>query len=146
MNEHALPVIIVLIPRDARGDEHMTLVTAGEIGSTISAPRSTMAEVSNRLAMMFNPFGAAVIGNEMFGDRADTPVATLASPMLDTMRHCVEHFHNSQWGFRPHITKVGPTVRPVGSTVWFNRVALWYGQDQESWVLGRSYGTIRSIR
>lgn len=129
--------VIVIIPQDAVEDEHCTLVYAGT-PPVVTAPFDVMAEVCARMAMLFNPFPASVASHELFGGADDAvAVATLESPFLYTMSQCVEHFHFSQWGFRPHITALdGHPPRPVGSHVWMNRLALWYGDEHREWVLG----------
>ena len=137
MGDFHTGVCIIGLPRDAVEDEHITIVYAGETDQLVSAPFSTMCEVVNRMASLFNPFPASVIGHDWFGPPDErVQVAKLDSPFLYTMRSCVEHFHNSQFGFRPHITAVNGVLRPVGSTVWFNRIAVWYGEDRMERVLG----------
>lgn len=130
-------VIIALLPSDGIDDEHMTLVYAGETDKLVSAPVSVMNEACSRMATLIQPFPAYVTGHDIFGDDEPVEVATIDSPMIWTMRHCVEHFHNSQFGLRPHITKMpGHPLRAPGSVLWMNRVALWYGEHREEFRLG----------
>lgn len=132
-------VIIALLPSDGVDDEHMTLVYAGDTDRLVSAPVNVMHETCNRLSAIFQPFPAWVTGHEVFGDDEPVEVATIDSPMIWTMRHCVEAFHNSQFGLRPHITAVGSNqLRPVGSTLWIDRIALWYGEHRVEFRLGQN--------
>jgi hypothetical protein len=131
-------VIIALLPSDAIEDEHMTLVYCGDIERLVTAPVSVMQETCSRLSMIFQPFSAYVTGHDIFGPSDDrVEVATIDAPMIWTMRHCVESFHMSQFGLRPHITKVGANpLRGVGSSIGINRIALWYGEHREEFRLG----------
>lgn len=138
MSENHTNIVVVLLPRDAQGDEHVTMVYAGDIDGTFTAYEHSLQEITGRLASMFHPFPAVVESHERFGDVGETPVAIVESPHLHSIRHCLEHFHNSQWGFRPHISAVGAQLRPIGSQVWFNRIAVWYGPNRSSWALGQS--------
>lgn len=132
-------VIIALLPSDGVGEEHMTLVYAGETDKLVSAPFSMMRETCNRLSTIFQPFPTWVTGHEIFGDDEQVEVATIDSPMIWSLRHCVEMFHNSKHGLRPHITAVpGHSLRAVGSAVWMDRIALWYGEQREEFRLGQN--------
>lgn len=145
MSENHTEICIVLLPRDAVEDEHLTVVYAGDIDGTFTAYEWTLHEITGRVASMMFPFPASVTSHESFGDVGEHRVAIVDSPHLHTIRHCVEHFHNSQWGFRPHISVVNGQLRPVGSQVWFNRIAVWYGNSRRSWALGqtRAIGVLR---
>lgn len=128
-------VIIALLPSDSTGEEHMSLVYAGDTNTHVSAPVNVMDETCSRLALIFQPFPAYVTGHEKFGDDA-VEVATIDSPMIWALRHCVEHFQNSQYGLRPHITAVGNQLRPVGAQLWIDRIACWYGEHRAEYRLG----------
>jgi hypothetical protein len=133
-------VILALLPNDAIDDEHMTLVYAGQTDQLVSAPLETMQEVCRRLATIFAPFPAWVTGMDAFGADSDVPVATIDSAQIHQLRACVEHFHNSQYGLRPHITALpGRPPRAPGSTFMFDRLALWYGDHREEFRLGTNY-------
>jgi hypothetical protein len=132
-------VIIALLPSDGIEDEHMTLVYAGDTDKLVSAPVSVMREACNRLSTIFMTFPAWVTGHDVFGDDEPVQVATIDAAQIWQLRHCVEMFHNSQFGLRPHITAVpGHALRPIGSTVWIDRVALWYGDHREEFRLGQN--------
>ncbi len=130
-------VIIALIPRDQRGDEHMTLLYAGDLEEgLVSAPEPVIRETCNRLSNLFAPFPAYVTGHDTFGDDEPVQVATIDAPQIWQLRACVEPFQNSQFGLRPHITAVNGQLRQVGEPVWIDRIASWYGDERTVFRLG----------
>ncbi len=127
-----MDAIIALIPDDAVGDEHLTLVYVdGDAAEQVAGELHT---VTASIARMQQPFTADVVDHANFGMNGEDKVAVLQSPEAEALRFLVAHFSSSQWGFRPHITLVQP--RPIGSRVRFNRVGTWIDEEQTNWRLG----------
>lgn len=124
--------IIALIPEDAAGDEHLTLVyiTAEQAVQCVWELHDITAAIS-RMTM---PFFADVVAHADFGMDGEDRVAVLLCPEAEALRYLVEQYSSSQWGFRPHVTLVQP--RPVGSRIRFNRIGTWVGEDHTNWRLG----------
>ena len=124
--------IIALIPADAVGDEHLTLVylTAEQAEQCAWELHETTASISR----MQVPFIADVVAHADFGMDGEDTVAVLQSPEAESLRYLVAQYSASQWGFRPHVTLVQP--RPVGSRIRFNRVGTWIGEEHTNWRLG----------
>lgn len=133
-------VIIALLPEDGVGEEHMTLVYAGNTDRLVSVPESMMRETCARLAKLFLPPTAIVLDHTVFGPEGEqVNVALIDGPMLHQLRACVEFMHNSEYGLRPHITAVNGVLRPIGSPIRFNRIASWYGEERHEFFFGRNY-------
>lgn len=127
-----LDAIIALIPADAVGDEHLSLVYV--VAEQAEQSAWELHETTAALARMQPPFIADVIAHADFGMDGDEKVAVLLCPEAETLRAMVDQYSSSQWGFRPHVTIVQP--RPVGSRIRFNRVGTWIGEERTNWRLG----------
>ena len=130
-------IVIVLLPADAVGNEHVTLVYAGEEGAPTMS-RYVAEQISSTMARMMIPVMTTVKSHETFGPADDyVPVAELeVTAALSTMRYIVEDYSASQFGFKPHVTADGAPVRAIGSQVVLDRVALWWAGEKKSWRLG----------
>ena len=133
MKPSGLGTCIVLLPEDSLGEEHLTLVYCGD-----AEPQRDMhfvlADTTQRLAVLHQPFEAWVTGTANYGDNGEVEVYTIGSPILESMRYLVAQYAISQWGFSPHITKVRD--RMVGQIIRFNRIGLWVNGEHTNYQLG----------
>lgn len=109
--------------------EHSTLVYCGTTWQSRVSP-SMMHQQAISLASRFTPVLARVTDHAMFGDEHDQPVAVLHSGMLPIMRYVVEWMNASEFPYRPHISAQNGRIRPLGSVVMFDRIAVWCGDDR----------------
>lgn len=124
--------IIALIPADAVGEEHLSLVylTADQAEQCVYELHALTASI----ARLTPPFFGDVVEHANFGMNGDEKVALLFCPEAEHLRYLVGQYSSSQWGFRPHVTIVQP--RPVGSRIRFNRIGTWHGEEHTNWRLG----------
>lgn len=129
-------ICVVILPKDARGEEHCSIIYSGEAGAG-SVPRGPLVTQVKLVARWATPIVTRVTEHDTFGHAHETvQVARLDPGSLMTLWILLSPYHHSQWGFKPHITEVGGVLRPVGSFVHFDRVALWYGEDHTAYRLG----------
>lgn len=126
---------VVVIPADAVGDEHCTLTYMGDI--PIAPPVGQIEFLVRNTARWWTPIVAQVDEHDTFGGDDPVQVARLNSTILASLQAIWQPFSTSEFSFRPHITALpGISIRPVGSLVRFNRLALWYGDDRKTYRLG----------
>ena len=133
----ATGVCLMLIPTDAVDDEHCTLLYAGDYDAP-TLPENVIKTYASIIARMYAPIETCVVRHSLFGD-VDGKVMVaelLVTTMLAQLRDVVADYTSSRWGFKPHITAVGERIRPVGSHVQFNRIAVWWAGDRTTWRFG----------
>lgn len=129
-------MIIALIPKGANGEAHSTLCYMGEDDPTPTEVQSVCLLVRS-LASYYRPFSVEVTQHAMFGVEMDEPAAMIQGGLLEELWGVVKDFSNSQWGYNPHIAyQKGYTPPPVGSVVWFDRIAVWNHDERYAWRLG----------
>ena len=108
----------------------------GDVGAT--APPLLLLEQQVKASARWSvPAIASVVSHEEFGDGDNkVMVARLSDPILAAMQYQWAGWSTSQYGFKPHMSDVGFGLRPIGSLVRFNRIALWYGDSRKSYRLG----------
>lgn len=124
--------IIALIPADAVGEEHLSLVYVD--AESAEQCQWELLEITARMARLTPPFIADVVEHADYGMDGESKVAVLLCPEAEHLRYLVAEYSASQWGFRPHVTMTQP--RPVGSRIRFNRVGTWIGEEHTNWRLG----------
>ena len=125
---------VMLIPRDARGDEHVTVADLFQPGSV----KGTQIEryVKN-VARWSLGFFSRVTEHATFGHANETVrVARLDVAPFYVVRHMCEWLDKGDWIYKPHITEVGGVLRPVGEFVYFDRLGLWLNDEVTNWRLG----------
>lgn len=129
--------ILVLLPDFAVNDQHSTLV----YGAAEPSARDWLARTAALMARTFQPPRAVVSDHALYDE--DTRVAELVGNDLYVMRSCVEHMSVSKWGYRPHISEQpGVGLVPIGTEVRFDRIALWFGDDdRRAWRFGSGQAT-----
>lgn len=136
---HAKGAVIVLVPQFAIGDQHSTLVYAGNAGHS-PGDLARLCQATRFLAGAFPAPMAYVSDHAVFDE--DTNVALLEGGDLYALRQLVENFNQSQWGYRPHISEQpGAGLVPVGTVVKFDRIAVWYGAERYAWRFGTGQAT-----
>jgi hypothetical protein len=124
--------IIALIPEDAAGDEHLSLVYVD--AESAEQCQWELYDLTAAMARLTPPFFADVVEHADFGTDSDEKVAVLLCPEAEHLRYLVAQYSASQWGFRPHVSLV--QSRPVGSRIRFNRIGTWIGDEHTNWRLG----------
>jgi hypothetical protein len=124
--------IVALIPRDqVDPDEHMTVVYTYQPTKNIM-----LVNTVRFISRSWMPIHCSIGGWEDFGERGEYQVATVISPQVHTVFALLSTWHQSQWGFNPHITSVNGQRRGVGSYVCFDRIGVWHDDEHINFRLG----------
>lgn len=142
--------IICLIPDDSYHtiveDPHITLAFLGKIAEMTNVQKSDHRWAVNSVAkyIEYNPLNAKINGTGVFSiDPEFNDGNTLAyldlvdSQQFPNVFSKVQHLHQSNHGFIPHMTRAYGTTwipdlaKPKGAyPVRFGKIAVWYGEDE----------------
>jgi hypothetical protein len=128
-------VVIVALPRYAPPEVHCTIAYLGDVESAVVPPN--LASIVQAAAWFQVPFTARVVRPNQFGPDGEDSVVEIESIHLRSLRDSFEFLSASRWGFRPHITEQpGWPLPQPGTTIEFDRLALWHGDDRYVYALG----------
>jgi hypothetical protein len=134
LNQQHENACVMVVPRDARGNEHVTVSYVFQPGSV----KGTQIERYVRsVARWCLPFFSRVTEHDVFGHAyEEVRVARLDVSPFYVVRHMCEWLDKGSWIYKPHITEVAGILRPVGEFIYFDRIGLWFNDEVTNWRLG----------
>lgn len=126
--------IVVLVPSGATGEVHSTLLY---FDVTI-VPQ--MCQIVRDVAAISQPVSGVVTGLTEFGGIDGSPtvsVALLNGGELSALHDLLVDYESGPWGYSPHISEQpGQHFPAEGTTVVFDRIAVWNHDEKYAWRLG----------
>jgi 2'-5' RNA ligase len=113
----------------------MTLVYAGELKDLKLSDFNALAKDACSIAMVTNPISLRVTGVDVFGTDPDPKVDVLTlqpNAELLSIRHMVEAWDASEFGFNPHCT-IGPAggyTQEPPYALTFDKIMVGWGDEQ----------------